>query len=70
MENRFVLSGELFDQLKPIFGFPDRVLSMSIELPGSHAPVSLNLNIALLESESKELVSVLKSYRLEKKSEA
>lgn len=70
MANRFVLSGELFDQLKPIFGLPDRVVSMSIDLPGCHELVSLNLNISLLESESKELVSVLKSYRIEKKSEA
>lgn len=70
MADRYVLCDELYSQLKPIFGLPDRaVISMSIDLPGACTPVSLQLTMMVSESESKELVKVLQKYQLEKKSE-
>lgn len=67
VDKSIVLSAELFGRLKPIFGLPDKVLSMSIELAAGPRPVELNLSMLISRDQSEALVEVLREFRLEKK---
>ena len=62
-----VITNELFVRLKSIFGLPDKVLSMSIELPGARRAVELKLTMLINRDQSDALIEVLREYQLEKK---